>query len=117
MPGLLATVPVVAVDMHPDDAKQLGLSEGDDVQLASRRGEIIAEVHIGDRMRRGEVFVPFVQLEGMAANFLTNDQLDAAAGIPEYKACAVRIEKPGTPSRKGRGPRMQQKRGTEIRPR
>ena len=116
VPGLLATVPVVAVDMHPDDAKQLGLSEGDDVQLASRRGEIIAEVHIGDRMRRGEVFVPFVQLEGMAANFLTNDQLDAAAGIPEYKACAVRIEEPGTPSRKGRGPRTQQKRGIEIRP-
>jgi len=109
VPGLLASVPVVAVDMHPDDAKQLGVSEGDDVQLASRRGEIIAEVHIGDRMRRGELFVPFVQLEGVAANFLTNDKLDAAAGIPEYKACAVRVEAPGTPSRKGRGPRMQRK--------
>lgn len=116
VPGLLAMVPVVAVDMHPDDAKQLGVSDGDDVQLASRRGEIIAEVHIGDRMRRGELFVPFVQLEGMAANFLTNDQLDAAAGIPEYKACAVRVEAPGTPSRKGRGPRMQRKQGTDIRP-
>jgi len=116
VPRLLATVPVVAVDMHPDDAKQLGVSEGDDVQLASRRGEIIAEVHIGDRMRRGELFVPFVQLQGVAANFVTNDQLDAAAGIPEYKACAVRVEDPGTPSRQGRGPRMQQKRGTEIRP-
>ena len=109
VPGLLASVPVVAVDMHPDDAERLGLSEGDDVQIASRRGEIIAEVHIGDRMQRGEVFVPFVQLEGVAANFLTNNQLDAAAGIPEYKACAVRLEAPGTPSRKGRGPRMQQK--------
>ena len=114
VPGLVATVPVVAVDMHPEDAERLGLSEGEDVQLASRRGEIIAEVHIGDRMQRGEVFVPFVQLEGVAANFLTNNQLDAAAGIPEYKACAVRVEKPGTPSRKGRGPRMQRKNAPAI---
>jgi formate dehydrogenase alpha subunit len=114
VPGLLATVPVVAVDMHPTDADQLGVSEGDDVQLASRRGEIIAEVHIGDRMRRGELFVPFVQLNGVAANFVTNDRLDAAAGIPEYKACAVRVESPGTPSRKGRGPRMQRKNAPAI---
>ena len=117
VPGLLATVPVVAVDMHPEDARQLGVSEGDDVQLASRRGEIIAEVHIGDRMQRGELFVPFVQLEGVAVNFLTNDRLDAASGIPEYKACAVRVEAPGTPSRKGRGPSLQRKRGAPIRPR
>jgi predicted molibdopterin-dependent oxidoreductase YjgC len=109
VPGLLASVPVVLVDMHAEDAERLGLSEGDDIQLASRRGEIVAEVRIGDRMRRGEVFIPFVQLEGVAANFLTNNQLDAAAGIPEYKACAVRLEAPGTPSRKGRGPRMQRK--------
>jgi assimilatory nitrate reductase catalytic subunit len=66
-------------------------------------------------MRRGEVFVPFVQLQGVAANFLTNDRLDAVAGIPEYKACAVRLEPPGTPSRAGRGPRMQHKRESEIR--
>ena len=112
--GLVETVPVVTVDMHPADAEQLGLADGDDVQLASRRGEIIAQVHIGDRMRRGELFVPFVQLQGVAVNFLTNDQLDAAAGIPEYKACAVRIEAPGTPSRQGRGPHMQHKRDQSI---
>ena len=105
VPGLVATVPVVAVDMHPDDARRLELREGQYVQLASRRGEIVAQVHIGDRMRRGELFVPFVQLEQSAANFLTNDALDAIAGIPEYKACAVRVEPPGTPSRAGRGPR------------
>ena len=114
--GLLETVPVVTVDMHPGDAEQLGVRDGDDIQLASRRGEIIAQVHIGDRMRRGELFVPFVQLQGVAVNFLTNNQLDAAAGIPEYKACAVRLEAPGTPSRQGRGPHMQQKRGESIRP-
>jgi formate dehydrogenase alpha subunit len=117
VPGLLENVPVVAVDMHPADADRLGLSEGATVQLASRRGEILAEVHIGDRMRRGEVFVPFVQLEGMAANFLTNDVLDLPSGIPEYKACAVRIEPPGTPSRAGRGPRMLRKGKAPVGPR
>ena len=101
--GLTAQMPVVAVDMHPADAERLGFEEGQDIQLASRRGEIVAQLHIVDRMRRGELFVPFVQLGGVAVNFLTNDALDEAAGIPEYKACAVRVEAVGTPSRAGRG--------------
>jgi predicted molibdopterin-dependent oxidoreductase YjgC len=109
VPGLMEIVPVVAVDVHPADAERLGFRDGELVQLASRRGEIVAELHVDDRMRRGEVFVPFVQLQGAAANFLTNDALDLPSGIPEFKACAVRIEAPGTPSRAGRGPRMQRK--------
>ena len=100
--GLVDMVPVVTVDINIDDAIQLNLHDGDDVQLASRRGEIIAQVKTGKRQRRGELFVPFVQLEGVAANFLTNDELDTLAGIPEYKACAVRIESPGTPTRRGK---------------
>jgi formate dehydrogenase alpha subunit len=111
VPGLLGNVPVVTVDIHPRDAEQLGVVEGQEVQLASRRGEIIAEVHVTDAMRRGEVFVPFVQLEGVAANFLTINALDVPSGIPEYKACAVRIEPPGTPSRAGRAPRHVRKGG------
>jgi formate dehydrogenase alpha subunit len=100
--GLVETVPVVSVDMHPEDVERLGFEHGQDVQLASRRGEIIAQVHAVHRMKRGELFVPFVQLGGVAVNFLTNDVLDAASGIPEYKACAVRVEAAGTPSRAGR---------------
>ncbi|MSQ30964.1 MAG: formate dehydrogenase subunit alpha [Dehalococcoidia bacterium] len=109
VPGLLGHMPVLTVDMHPADAASLGFLEGDAVQLASRRGEIIAELHVDTRMRRGELFVPFVQLQGMAANFLTNDALDVPSGIPEFKACAVRVERPGTPSRAGRGAREQRK--------
>jgi len=63
------------------------------------------------------VFVPFVQLQGAAANFLTNDALDLASGIPEFKACAIRIEPPGTPSRAGRGPRQQRKGRAPVGPR
>ena len=109
VPGLLARVPAVTVDMHPDDAAALGFSDGEPAQLASRRGEIIVEVHVVDSMRRGELFVPFFQLQGVAANFLTNDALDLPSGIPEFKACAVRVEQPGTSSRAGRGPRAQRK--------
>ncbi|MFA7249454.1 MAG: formate dehydrogenase subunit alpha [Dehalococcoidia bacterium] len=109
VPGLLGQVPVVAVDMHPADAASLGFAEGDAVQLATRRGEIVAELHVDTRMRRGELFVPFVQLQGVAVNFLTNDALDVPSGIPEFKACAVRVERPGTPARAGRGPREQRK--------
>ena len=114
VPGLVASVPVVAVDMHPDDARRLEVEEGAYVQLASRRGEIVAQVHVVDRMNRGDLFVPFVALEGVAPNFLTNDALDEIAGIPEYKACAVRVERPGTPSRAGRGPGRLRKVGGAV---
>jgi assimilatory nitrate reductase catalytic subunit len=46
-------------------------------------------------MRPGEVFVPFVKLQDQAANFLTNAVYDPASGIPEYKVCAIRIERAG----------------------
>ena len=44
-------------------------------------------------MRAGEVFVPFVKLQKHAANYLTNSAHDPTSKIPEYKVCAVRIEK------------------------
>jgi predicted molibdopterin-dependent oxidoreductase YjgC len=46
-------------------------------------------------MRPGEIFVPFAKLEKHAANFLTNSVFDPDSKIPEYKVCAVRIEKVG----------------------
>jgi predicted molibdopterin-dependent oxidoreductase YjgC len=68
---------------------------GESVTVSSRRGEIEATVLITDAMRPGEVFIPFVQLQGAAVNFLTNNVYDPTAKIPEYKVCAVRIDKPG----------------------
>ena len=46
-----------------------------------------------EAVRPGAVFVPFVKLAGSAANFLTNAAFDPSAKIPEYKVCAVRIER------------------------
>ncbi|MBV9895582.1 MAG: hypothetical protein JO020_15575, partial [Chloroflexi bacterium] len=45
---------------------------------------------VKDEVARGELFMPFVSLQGAAANFLTNNVYDPN-GMPEYKVCAVRI--------------------------
>jgi len=96
VPNLMKKVPVVTVDINPADANEMNIHDGQDIQISSRRGEIIARVHVVDKMQRGDLFVPFVALEGVAANILTNDALDLPSGIPEYKACAVRLDTPGS---------------------
>lgn len=62
------------------------------VKAVSRRGEITLGARVTKGIKRGEVFIPFHFVE-CAANVLTNNALDPTAKIPEYKACALRIEK------------------------
>ena len=71
------------------------MADGEWVRLASRRGELEGRATYTEKMRAGEVFVPFVKLQKHAANFLTNAAFDPNSKIPEYKVCAVRIEKVG----------------------
>ena len=75
------------------DAQQLGIAEGDQVQLESRRGQIITTVRISDNTPSGSVFMPFAYREA-AANLLTHAALDPEAKIAEVKYCAVHISKP-----------------------
>lgn len=82
------------VEIHPEDAARLGLAEGDLARLSSRRGEITARVTLTDRVRPGHIFMTFHYHEA-AANVLTNDALCPVAGIPEYKVCAIRVNKAG----------------------
>jgi formate dehydrogenase alpha subunit len=84
-------VPEAYVEMHPDDAAQIGLNGNKRVKVASRRAEIELAVRVTDRIRPGVVFIPFHFAEA-AANALTNSALDVDSGIPEYKVCAVRVE-------------------------
>ncbi|MGH7268754.1 MAG: molybdopterin oxidoreductase family protein, partial [Candidatus Rokuibacteriota bacterium] len=91
--GLLALAPRLEVAIHPADARRLRLREGDPVHVASRRGDLEAFAHLTDAVRAGEVFVPFVKLAESAANFLTNSAHDPGSKIPEYKVCAVRVER------------------------
>ena len=80
------------IEINPFDAEQLGVVDGQMVKVASRRGEIQTRALLTDRVGKGVVFVPFHFAES-AANVLTNPALDPVAKIPEYKVCAVSVEK------------------------
>ena len=80
------------VEVNPADAVALGLAAGDRVVVVSRRGEVELPVNISERTQSGSVFIPFHFREA-AANVLTTDLLDPFGKIPEFKFCAVRVEK------------------------
>jgi formate dehydrogenase major subunit len=79
------------VELHPADAANLAVVDGQSVRVASRRGELIAPVRVTTRVSPGSVFIPFHFREA-AANLLTIDALDPTAKIPEFKYCSVKIE-------------------------
>lgn len=85
-----AIAPEAFAAIHPEDATELGLREGDRVEIESRRGKIRLAVKLTTRECRGAVFVPFHFREA-AANLLTLDELDPDGKIPEFKFCAVRV--------------------------
>jgi len=85
-------VPVGYVEVNPEDAKNLKLRKGSLVRVSSRRGQIETQVLVTDKVKKGSVFIPFHFREA-AANVLTNPAVDPVAKIPEYKVCAVKIEK------------------------
>jgi Uncharacterized anaerobic dehydrogenase len=80
------------MEIHPHDAAQLGISNGEMVRLESRRGAIETRAIITDSIKQGLIFMPFHFAEA-AANRLTNAALDPVAKIPEFKVCAVRVVK------------------------
>ncbi len=91
-PGLTEKAPACFVEISVDDAKKMGIDEGDMVRVKTRRGEIEVPAAVSARAVNGTVFVPFHYHEA-AANKLTIAALDPVAKIPEYKVCAVKLEK------------------------
>ncbi len=84
--------PVAVASLHPDDLAAVGARAGDNVRLTSRRGSVECRVRADDRLVPGQVFMPFCFREA-AANLLTNEALDPFGKIPEFKFCALRVEK------------------------
>lgn len=76
--------------VNPADAERLGVTEGQEVALQSRRGAIRLEARVTGKVGEGVVFVPFHFGES-PANALTNPAMDPVAKIPELKVAAVRI--------------------------
>ena len=73
-------------------ADALGIKNGDKVKVSSRRGQIETIARVGKKVSQGETWMPFHFPDGNA-NWLTNAALDKYARIPEYKVCAIKIEK------------------------
>jgi predicted molibdopterin-dependent oxidoreductase YjgC len=91
-PHLHHEMPEPVMEINAEDAERLGVEEGQRVKVASRRGEIVSQVRVTDRIGKGVVFMPFHFAES-CANKLTNSALDPIAKIPELKVCAVKVEK------------------------
>ena len=84
--------PEAHVDVHPVDAARSGLDNGNAVRVSSRRGKVILRARITEKTTPGVVFISMHFAEA-AANLLTIDALDPQAKIPEFKACAVKMER------------------------
>jgi len=87
-----AIEPAPTVSMCGADLQRLGFAPGERVRVASRRGEVELTVRRDDGTPEGVVYIPFAYREA-AANLLTNAALDPFGKIPEFKYCAVRVEK------------------------
>jgi formate dehydrogenase major subunit len=93
--ALDAIQPEAHVYLNPGDAEALGVTSGDFVRVSSRRGSIELRARLSHRDTPGTCFVPFHFREA-AANLLTIDEIDPTGKIPEFKFCAVRIERAGS---------------------
>jgi formate dehydrogenase major subunit len=81
------------IDLHPEDAKDLGVEPGEIVQISSRRGSIEAPVRLDPGLRPGLAFMTFHFPDEIDVNVLTIDATDPKSGTAEFKATAVRVEK------------------------
>ncbi|MFT5171427.1 MAG: nitrate reductase NapA, partial [Candidatus Marinamargulisbacteria bacterium] len=94
VPELHQAVPYAYCEMNPEDAVRLGVKDNDVVKLTTRRGSIKLTAFVDRRARpiSGHVFVPFFD-ENNLINELTLDAFCPISKQPDYKKCAVKLEK------------------------
>ena len=80
------------IEINTEDAVRLGIADGELIKASSRRGSILTTARVSDKVSVGETWMPFHFPDGNA-NTLTNAALDKYARIPEYKVCAIKVEK------------------------
>jgi assimilatory nitrate reductase catalytic subunit len=90
---LIQQCPEPYVEIHPETALKYKINDGERVKVISRRGEGIFPALIVKTIRPDTIFIPYHWGDDKAANLLTNAALDPTSRIPEFKACAARIEK------------------------
>jgi len=82
------------IEINPEDARELGIKDDEVVRASTRRGTVDVPAKVTPDIVKGVMFMPFHYRE-CAANVLTNNALDPIAKIPEFKACAVKVERIG----------------------
>ena len=80
------------IEMNTVDAAALGIADGDRVKVSSRRGQIVSTARVSGKTNPGETWMPFHFQDGNS-NWLTIAALDDICKVPEYKVCAVRVER------------------------
>lgn len=90
--GIAEIVPEELVEISYDDAATIGINDREWVQVVSRRGAVKVRAKVTERSQKGNVFMTF-HFQDALTNILTSEHRDPISGTPEYKACAVRVEK------------------------
>jgi assimilatory nitrate reductase catalytic subunit len=85
--------PFPQAEIHPNVAEKLLLRFGDKVRITSRRASLLFDVKITKDIHPTTVFVPFHWGNELSINQLTNDALHPISRMPEFKVCAVRLER------------------------
>jgi len=85
------------LEIHPHDADERGISDGDWVGIASRSGETVLRARVTERVQPGVVYTTFHFPES-GANVITTDNSDWATNCPEYKVTAVQATRVTQPS-------------------
>jgi formate dehydrogenase major subunit len=80
------------LEIHPSDAENRGIRDGEMVSLESRSGDIALIARVSERMQPGVVYTTFHHAE-TGANVITTDYVDWATGCPEYKVTAVQVRR------------------------
>ena len=93
VPALMQASPSAFVQIHPSMASTYGIGDGEQVRLTTRRGTALLTAQLTSAIRMDTVFVPFHYAGCGRANLLTNPALDPISRMPEFKVCAVRVEK------------------------
>jgi predicted molibdopterin-dependent oxidoreductase YjgC len=81
------------IELSQEDAEALGLAEGEQALVSSRRGEVVAPVHISSALRPGLAFMTMHFPDEVETNRLTIEATDPKSGTAEFKATAIRVEK------------------------
>ena len=91
-PGINEIASSSFIEVNTSDAEALGIADGDRVKVTSRRGSIESTARVSGKTNPGQTWMPFHFQDGNS-NWLTNAALDNIAKAPEYKVCAVKVEK------------------------